>query len=378
MPVAAAQRSGRASPRWSRSVTPVYSRRCSPRRWRIGTTSSTNSCSDHGRVAGCSVNPSQAPLRTQASIRSASCSDVPVNSRPPGRPVSVCASCPKRQLRLERLADDELRERRALGGRRHVGRERLRRVDAVGIETGVMGQVAPAELRVGGFLQPAAPLRGLLLGPAQLERQAGKDPDLVRPTAVLDGDGADPLPERERGLDALLRREDHVGDAPGEGDAGGRGPGLRQHRMALRRSRYRQRAGDVVVATVELGRVDPVEVGPDTAAAVGHDRVVVPAVPQAAGDIDELGCPRIAIVVLGMLVQPEVAGRVAVVRRDDVPADPPTGGVVGGREAPGEVERSVVRRRRGADQPDPATRHPERREDDDRVVPDLREERGPE
>lgn len=73
--------------------------------------------SDPGSVAGCSVNPSPAPPPVHAWTRSANCSGVPVNSSPPGSPVSSAASSPNAfPLSRERRTTWSVRLVRAAGG----------------------------------------------------------------------------------------------------------------------------------------------------------------------------------------------------------------------------------------------------------------------
>ena len=183
----------------------------------------------------------------------------------------------------------------------------------------------------------------------------------------------DLLPERDPGLDVALRREHEIGDLAGELDPGRRRSGLGEHRMALRWPRHRQRPGDVVVLTVEVGGGEPRAVGPAPGGAVPDDRVLGPAVPQPPRHLDELGRPRVAVVVLGVRVTPEVQRRLGVVGGDDVPPDPPTGHVIGGRQPARQLVGLVVGGRRGADQADLTPDHPDRGEQRDRVVAQLRE-----
>ena len=143
--------------------------------------------------------------------------------------------------------------------------------------------------------------------------------------------------------------------------------------MALWWPRHRQRAGDVVVLTVEGGGHEALAVGPAPAGAVADDRVLGPAVPQPPGDLDELGRARVAIIVLGVDVTPEIERRLGVVGGDDVPADPPPGQVIGRRQPPRQLVGLVVGGRCGADQPDLMADHPDRGEQRDRVVAQLGE-----
>jgi hypothetical protein len=96
--------------------------------------------------------------------------------------------------------------------------------------------------------------------------------------------------------------------------------------------------------------------------------------PTAADHLDKLRGARVAVVVLGMRIEPEVERRVAVVRGDDVPSDAATGDVIGGRQASGELVGRVIGRCCRTEQSDPAAVHPEGGQQRDRVVPHLRKE----
>ena len=85
---------------------------------------------------------------------------------------------------------------------------------------------------------------------------------------------------------------------------------------------------------------------------VGREGVVLVGVPQALRDLDELVCAGVPGVVVVVLVQPEVARDPEVEGGDDVPAGATAADLVEGGEPAGQVERRVVRRREGADQPD--------------------------
>lgn len=70
------------------------------------------------------------------------------------------------------------------------------------------------------------------------------------------------------------------------------------------------------------GGVQLVGVGVDAALLVEDDRVVLPAVPELGGDVEELAGALVAEVVFQVLVAVEVAGLVDGAGGDDVPARP--------------------------------------------------------
>jgi hypothetical protein len=70
--------------------------------------------------------------------------------------------------------------------------------------------------------------------------------------------------------------------------------------VTLRRAGKRLNALDVVVPAVKPSGVQLVPVCPDAAFAVADDGVVFPAVPYACDDLDEFGCARVAVGMVGM------------------------------------------------------------------------------
>ena len=107
---------------------------------------------------------------------------------------------------------------------------------------------------------------------------------------------------------------------------------LQQHRMALRRARQ---GGDT--AHVELGPAvfddtNAAGVDVDSVLAIGDDGVGCPAVPELAGDGDELLGPLVAIGVVEEPAAAEVLAGERVRRGDHVPAGTAIGQVVEGGE----------------------------------------------
>src|SRR5689334_19089932 len=90
--------------------------------------------------------------------------------------------------------------------------------------------------------------------------------------------------------------------------------------------------GATVVWVVDLRRID-VAAG----RLVSRSRVVVPAVPELAGNVHELRRPLVPVEMIGTILQPEVACGVGTCGGDDVPAGPSAAGVVEGGESPGQV-----------------------------------------
>ena len=115
---------------------------------------------------------------------------------------------------------------------------------------------------------------------------------------------------------------------------------------------------------------------------VGEQRVVLPGVPQPRDHVDELARPVVALGVHRVLVEPEVVRRVGGAGGDDVPPGPALRQVVERREQPGRVVGLEVRRRRGADQPDPRRHRGDRGQPGERLeaepagIPDVVGQRG--
>ncbi len=104
----------------------------------------------------------------------------------------------------------------------------------------------------------------------------------------------------------LVLRIDQVGNAGAQILPGTRGAGLRDHGIALNGPRDVQRTLHLqdlalVVQRVQLGRIEVASV-----LLVADERVVLPAVPKAKDDVDELLRPAIALGMLDMRVETEV------------------------------------------------------------------------
>ncbi|GAA3310975.1 hypothetical protein GCM10020295_79470 [Streptomyces cinereospinus] len=212
---------------------------------------------------------------------------------------------------------------------------------------GQLGQPVLRDLEVRQLLLQCA---GLGLRGADDGRDAGKHQQLVPGAAVAGEPGLDVLVEGLAVAECLLGGEDGLGVLGGELLAVLRRTGLHQQRVALRGARYVQGAlhREVLPAMVDLPHL--VGVGVDAALTVEQDGVVLPAVPQLGGDLDELARPLVAQRVLQVLVLPEVAGLVHGAGGDDVPAGPAAADVVQGGELAGGVEGLVEGGGDGGDQ----------------------------
>ena len=94
--------------------------------------------------------------------------------------------------------------------------------------------------------------------------------------------------------------------------------------------------------------VDPADlrgVSVDVVLLVGGDRVLIPGpFPELVEDVQVLVCAAVALGVLDLTLQSEVAGCIRQVGGHDVPADPAIGEVIERAHPPREGERRLVRR----------------------------------
>ena len=101
----------------------------------------------------------------------------------------------------------------------------------------------------------------------------------------------------------------------------------------------------VVVEHMELGRIEI-----DAALDVADEGVVGPRIPQAGDDVVELARPRIALVVLHLVVHAEVLRRIGIGRGHDVPAGAALRDVIERGEAAGDGVGRLEGGRGGGDQ----------------------------
>src|SRR5262249_57131103 len=112
---------------------------------------------------------------------------------------------------------------------------------------------------------------------------------------------------------------------------------LNQNRPSLRRTPDRQGStnGEVLSRVIEDMHLFLIE--EHARLLIQHERVVVPAVPEAGHNIDELFRAFVALVVGEMLAAIEVPGFLIGPRRDDVPARTAAADLIKGTEYPPDV-----------------------------------------
>ncbi len=156
--------------------------------------------------------------------------------------------------------------------------------------------------------------------------------------------------------------EDDIRDRRRQRPAGLGGPGLDDDGPALRRPGDVQRPGHREVPAPVVEPVQLVVVEVDPGRLVVAERVVVEAVPQAGHHLVELRGPPVALLMLDMLGEAEVARLGVVERGDQVPARPSPAEVVQRGERPRQVVRLVVGGGCGRDEPDAGGGGGQRRE----------------
>jgi hypothetical protein len=183
------------------------------------------------------------------------------------------------------------------------------------------------------------------------DRQDPRDHlDPLRVAAVRGRPRADVRPERHGVGQDVLGGEDDVGEAPGEVAPGLRRAGLEERRATLRRARDGQRPAHGEVLPDVVDRPHPRGVREDPGGPVADQGALAPGVPELEHDLDELRRPRVAVGAVRQPAGAEVLGHGGHEGRHGVPARAAGAQVVERREPPGEVERLVERRRRGADE----------------------------
>ena len=137
--------------------------------------------------------------------------------------------------------------------------------------------------------------------------------------------------------------------------------------MALRRARDAHGPLHLKEASFVIERADfrGVEVGPG--GLVRHDRAVLPAVPEALHDVDELLGDLVAQIVLHVGFAAEIEGGLAGRARHHVPGRPALGDVVDGAEGSGHVVGFAEAGRHGGAEADVPGRGTQRR--DERGLP---------
>ena len=218
-------------------MVPVYSVRNNPRRRRIGTTSSMNTSIPPGSHGGITLKPSAAPDSAHSWIVSATWSGVPVTTRWPRAPASRWHSWRSVGFSRSTMSSTSwkrLPSLRSLVGVDDLARERLVEVVRRQVDAGQPVELGERVPRLGEVVELLVQVLGLLRrGPDErADAREHLEPAGVaalRLRAALDV-GVELLRRPER----LVRGEDRLGPAGGEGPPVLRRPGLHVDRPALR------------------------------------------------------------------------------------------------------------------------------------------------
>ncbi len=177
----------------------------------------------------------------------------------------------------------------------------------------------------------------------------------------------------ERGVVALGLRQAVIGDEDALGPAGGeflaaaRLAGLDQDGMALGAARHGEWAAGLEEFPLVVEAVDFFGVGEQAGFAVGDDGAVLPGVPVAHDDFQELIGAVVAGVVLAVGQMAHVEGFAVVHGGDDVPGGAAVGEEVERGEDAGDVERFEVCGGEGGAEAEAFGGHAHDREDGDGV-----------
>ncbi|KGC34693.1 hypothetical protein DO62_3207 [Burkholderia pseudomallei] len=144
---------------------------------------------------------------------------------------------------------------------------------------------------------------------------------------------------------------------------------LIEHRRALRRRLAQMDARHVVIAAAMADRMHLRRLGEHAARGVAHDRAVLPRTfPQLVANLEILVGDRVALVVIRLPRQPEVARGAVEIRRDDVPADAPARQMIERRHASRERIGMLIRQRARDAEAEMPRRGRHRGHEQDRIV----------
>src|SRR5438093_7626037 len=163
--------------------------------------------------------------------------------------------------------------------------------------------------------------------------------------------------------------EHDVGRPRGQLEPGLRAAGLNDDRMTLRATGHVDGALHLEEPATMVERADLRRVDVDSGRLVRHDRAVLPAVPEALHDVDELLSDLVAEVVLHVGFAAEVERGLARRARHHVPGRPALGDVVDGAEGPGDVVGLAEAGRHGRAEADVPRRGAQRRDKRGRLEP---------
>ncbi|CAM2159799.1 conserved hypothetical protein [Paraburkholderia tropica] len=153
-------------------------------------------------------------------------------------------------------------------------------------------------------------------------------------------------------LQIRLRREHGLGGLRREFATGFGRSRLHDHGPTLRRPRDIERPAHRVVLAFVIEHVHFLGIEILAARDVAYESVVVPAIPKAGHDVEELARATIALVVLHMFVEAEIQGGIGIRSGDEIPARASAAQMIERGETARDVVRRVEGRRCGGDEAD--------------------------
>jgi hypothetical protein len=143
--------------------------------------------------------------------------------------------------------------------------------------------------------------------------------------------------------------------------------GLHDHRMPLRRARHIERPAHGEMLALVIEHVQPRRVEIAAGVFVANERVLVPAVPQAAHDLGKFGRAVIAVVMREVRLLAEIERFLGIGGGDEIPARASAADVIERGELARDVQGLVIGRGRGGDEADVLCHGGKRREQRDRL-----------
>jgi len=132
--------------------------------------------------------------------------------------------------------------------------------------------------------------------------------------------------------------------------AGFRCARLHDHRPTLDRATDVQRPPDREIFSLMIQHAHFLRIEIYAALDIADEGVVGPTVPETGDDIVEFARPAIALIMLHLLVDSEIEGRIRIRCRDHVPSGAAATDVIEGRETAGDMKRLFIGSRARRDQ----------------------------
>ncbi len=252
-------------------------------------------------------------------------------------------------------------------GQRQVGH---RAVEVIGrhVRAEAVGQQLQRVAGIDEALQRGQAIEGLALGPPDHRHDAGQHGDVLRAAAMARQQILQRGVLRARLVEILHHGEHHIRRARREVEPRRRPARLQHHRPPLRRAPDVQRPLHREMRPGVIEPPHPRRIDIDAGGAIRDDRVIRPAIPQAAHHIDELAGDGIALRMVRMQLA-EIRRRLRAGPRHRIPRRPPAADMVQRGEGARHGEGVAVGRRHRRAQPDMRRAARQRREHRQRFEP---------